>query len=179
MGRDRRLAANARAAAKERSADQRAAHAQGGDVTCPATGKETEELRCFVASVRQSPVRARRADSVGSGGAQGRSAPLLGGCCLCVSLVATWLARRIQRRDQGSVNCEMDAPPRPHAGRPLAMTSMRPSSGRATWTLRSRSSTEVATVAPASRQTRAAARSRDAPPARKWPDRGHAARWSP
>ena len=38
----------------------------------------------------------------------------------------------------------------PHAGRPLAMTSMRLSSWRATWTLRSRSRTLVATVAPAS-----------------------------
>ena len=28
------------------------------------------------------------------------------GCSLCVSLVAAWLARRVQRRDEGSVDCK-------------------------------------------------------------------------
>ena len=32
-----------------------------------------------------------------------------------MSLVAMWLARRVQRRDQGSVNCELDAAPRRQA----------------------------------------------------------------
>ena len=67
----------------------------------------------------------------------------------------------------------------PQSASPLAMTSMRRSSWRATSTLRSRSRTLRATVAPASRQTRAAARSRGPPLARRTPDRGHAARWSP
>ena len=67
----------------------------------------------------------------------------------------------------------------PQSASPLAMTSMQRSSWRATSTLRSRSRTLRATVAPASRQTRAAARSRGPPLARRTPDRGHAARWSP
>ena len=48
----------------------------------------------------------------------------------------------------------------PQSGKPFAMTSMRRSSCRQGVTLRSRTKTLVATVAPASRQTRAAARSR-------------------
>ena len=59
-------------------------------------------------------------------------------------------ASRGQRGHECSVDCELRATPK--------------------WTLR-------ATVAPASRQMRAAARSRGPPLARRTPDRGHAARW--
>ena len=55
------------------------------------------------------------------------------------------------------------------------MTSMRRSSCLAAWRLRSRTSTFVATAAPASRQTHAAARSSGPPRCRKVPDRGQAA----
>ena len=81
-----------------------------------------------------------------------------------------------QGGDQSSVNCKLRAPP---SASPLAMTSKRRSSCRAASTLRSRSRTLRATVAPASRQRRAAARSRGPPLTRRTPDRGHAARWSP
>ena len=66
-----------------------------------------------------------------------------------------------------------------HKGSPLAMTSMRRSSKRETATLRSRTRVFVVTRAPASRHTRAAARSSGQPRLRSAPDREHAARWSP
>ena len=64
-------------------------------------------------------------------------------------------------------------------GRPFAMTSMRLSSWRTGTTLRSRTKTCVATVAPASRHTLAAARSSGLPRERNTRERGQAARWSP
>ena len=57
----------------------------------------------------------------------------------------------------------------PHSGRPLAMTSMRRSSWRAGSTFKFLTSTLRATAAPASLHTRAAARSRGPPLARKKP----------
>ena len=66
-----------------------------------------------------------------------------------------------------------------HKGKPLAMTSMRRSSKRATATFRSRTSVLQVTRAPASLQTRAAARSSGHPRLRKAPDLAQAARWSP
>ena len=57
------------------------------------------------------------------------------------------------------------------------MTSIR-RSRRSTLTLRSRMSTLQATVAPASRHTRAPARSRGTVRGRCSPERGHAARWT-
>ena len=64
----------------------------------------------------------------------------------------------------------------PHRDKPFAMTSVRRSSCREGTKLRSGTKT---LVAPASRQTRAAARPSGAPLARRTPERGHAARWSP
>ena len=64
-------------------------------------------------------------------------------------------------------------------GRPLAMTSIRRSSSRPGSTFKSRSRTCCWTVAPASRQRRAAALSRGPPRERSTPERGHAATWSP
>ena len=68
-----------------------------------------------------------------------------------------------------------------HRGRPLAMTSMRPSSRRWWWWLVLRSLTPmlVATRAPASLQMRAVARSSGPPWLRRIPDWAQAARWSP
>ena len=68
----------------------------------------------------------------------------------------------------------------PQRGKPFAMTSIRRLSMR--WTvgmLRSESRVCVVTLAPASLQTRAAARSKGVPLLRSAPDLGHAARWSP
>ena len=81
------------------------------------------------------------------------------------------------RGDTSVVSTASCAPP--HSGRPLAMTSMRLSSCRMGSTLRSRTSTLRATAAPASRHILAAARSRGPPRARRTPERGQAARWSP
>ena len=66
-----------------------------------------------------------------------------------------------------------------HSGRPLAMASMRRLSWRAGSTFKSLTSTLRATAAPASLRARAVARSRGPPLARKMPERGQAARWSP
>jgi len=60
----------------------------------------------------------------------------------------------------------------PHSGRPLAMTSMRQSSWRAGSTVKSVTSTLRGTAMPASLHTRAAARSRGPPLARKMPAGG-------
>ena len=65
----------------------------------------------------------------------------------------------------------------PQSGSPFAMTSMRRSSRRSGWMLRSRTRTLQATVAPASRLTRAAARSKRSPREHKMPEREQAARW--
>ena len=67
----------------------------------------------------------------------------------------------------------------PGLGSPFAMTSILLSSFLMVSVLRSRRKTFVETVAPASRQIRATARSRAAPLDLKVPDRGQAARWSP
>ena len=68
----------------------------------------------------------------------------------------------------------------PHSGRPLAMTSIRLSSWVSTWSmLRSMLLALVVTLAPASLQIRAAARSRGPPRLRKIPAWAQAARWSP
>ena len=65
-------------------------------------------------------------------------------------------------------------------GRPLAMTSMRRLSMRSTdGRLRSERRVLVETRAPASRHTRAAARSRGQPRFLRTPDQGHTERWSP
>ena len=84
---------------------------------------------------------------------------------------------RLSRGDTRVVSTASWTPP--HNGKPLAMTSRRRSSWRSTTTLKSRRRTLVATVAPASRQTLAAARSSGMPRERKSPTRGQAARWSP
>ena len=101
MGRERRLAANARAAAKERRAQTSG---------LPVLARSTTS-----ASLHRPRVQGRRAGSVGRG-ALGRSAPLLRGRCggfpFCVSLMAAWLARRIRRRDESSVDCKLDTAPR-------------------------------------------------------------------
>ena len=68
----------------------------------------------------------------------------------------------------------------PHNGSPLAITSILLSSCRAMCSkLRSLSRVLVVTLAPASRQTLAAARSKGTPRPRKTPAWAHAARWSP
>ena len=72
------------------------------------------------------------------------------------------------------------APPPPHNGSPLAITSILLSSCRSMCSrLRSLSRVLLVTRAPASRQTRAAARSKGTPLPRKTPAWAHAARWSP
>ena len=78
------------------------------------------------------------------------------------------------RRRMGMVSTASCAPC--HKGKPLAMTSMRRSSNRLTMMLRS---VLVVTRAPASRHTRAAARSNGHPRLRRAPDLAQAARWSP
>ena len=68
----------------------------------------------------------------------------------------------------------------PHSGRPLAMTSILLSSWVSTWSmLRSTIRVLVVTLAPASLQILAAARSRGPPRLRKIPACAQAARWSP
>ena len=68
----------------------------------------------------------------------------------------------------------------PQTGRPFAITSMRRSSCLWMWSrFKSVSKVFVVTRAPASRQMRAAARSRGVLRFRRIPDCAHAARWSP
>ena len=68
----------------------------------------------------------------------------------------------------------------PHSGRPLAMTSILLSSWVSTWSmLKSTIRVLVVTLAPASLQILAAARSRGPPRLRKIPACAQAARWSP
>lgn len=68
----------------------------------------------------------------------------------------------------------------PHKGSPLAITSILLSSCRLMWSrLRSLRRVLVVTLAPASRQTLAAALSKGIPRPRKTPAWAHAARWSP
>ena len=78
------------------------------------------------------------------------------------------------RGDTSVVSTASCIPPR--KGKPFAMSSMRLPSAT---TLRSRTKTCIATVAPASRHTLAAARSSGPPRERNTPERGQAATWSP
>ena len=89
------------------------------------------------------------------------------------------LCRR--RRHEGRVNCDIYTVPQwQDVGDDLdaAVILLKYFVGRGA-TLRPRTNTLVATVATASRQTLAAARSSGAPLARKIPGRGHAARGDP
>ena len=166
-GRDRRLAATALAAAKDRSADQRdtqaaVAPARSRDeaerarlrarslMNCAASGLH---LICHQFHSKHHPAAARRLEQLRVSallGTPGRHAELRRLCAADGGVAGPpnpGPARRIQGRNQGGVDRQL---PPPHSGRPLAMTSMRRSSCRATTILRSRKKT---TVAPASRQT--------------------------
>ena len=120
----------------------------------------------------------QQAGSVGHGGAPGRCAPLLG------VQGAGPPHERFEHECGGGQSAETRVVSTaswtpPHSGKPLAMTSRRRSSWWAATTVRSRSRMLVATVAPASRQTLAAACSKGTPLGRKSPARGQAAQWSP
>ena len=98
-------------------------------------------------------------------GGNGRSCRVLDERTPCPTSVAQSSPDSTHARHEGGVDRDTD---------PFAMTSMRRSSCRPDATLRSRTKTLVATiaVAPASRQTRAAARSSGAPLAGNTPERG-------
>ena len=183
-GRERRLAAKVRAAAKARSADQRntkaAVHAARWAGRAARALLRARSLTNSAAWGLQRPPtsmpsttnRQRRPEaSSGYARALARSA----------TRKAAPAARPLSRRgmpaavrgDTRVVSTASCTPP--HKGRPLAMTSMRLSSWRTGTTLRSRTRACIATVAPASRHTLAAARSSGPPRERSTPDRGQAA----
>ena len=100
-------------------------------------------------------------------------------CCSCVLAgTSSGLAGGSQRRYQGGVDREFAVPP--HNRNPLAITSILLSSCRLMWSrVRSLRRVLVVTLAPASRQTLAAALSKGIPRPRETPAWAHAARWSP
>ena len=187
-GRDSRLAAKERAAAKERSADQRRAKAEmaaareggGADRARHLASKRTK----VAASALQRPpisramtVSRQRFDLHSSGYVRSLARLAVSKAAPAVRPPALRGRPAAVRGETSVVSTASWAPP--HSGRPLAMTSMRRSSWRAGSTFKSLTSTLRATAAPASLHTRAAARSRGPPLARKMPERGQAARWSP
>ena len=103
---------------------------------------------------------------------------LLERCSCVLAGTSSGLAAGSQRRQQGGVDRELRSSP--HNGSPLAITSILLSSCRLMWSrLRSLRRVLVVTLAPASRQTLAAALSKGIPRPRKTPAWAHAARWSP
>ena len=187
-GRDSRLAAKERAAAKERSADQRRVKAEmaaareggGADRARHLASKRTK----VAASALQRPpisramtVSRQRFDLHSSGYVRSLARLAVSKAAPAVRPPALRGRPAAVRGETSVVSTASWAPP--HSGRPLAMTSMRRSSWRAGSTFKSLTSTLRATAAPASLHTRAAARSRGPPLARKMPERGQAARWSP
>ena len=184
-GRERRLAAKVRAAAKARSADQRntkaAVHAARWAGRAARALLRARSLTNSAAWGLQRPptsmpstTNRQRRPEASSGYARALARSATRKAAPAVRPLSRRGMPAAVRGDTRVVSTASCTPP--HKGRPLAMTSMRLSSWRKRTTLRSRTRACIATVAPASRHTLAAARSSGPPRERSTPDRGQAAR---